>query len=125
MSQDGQAWPQMVILGGGLLVSVQAPWQSASVGVKVTHEPLWHHVPPSGAPQQCPSWLGSGTHTPLSHVLHSAQLWQAPAPVPQAASSSMWQMLSAQQPVEQRMLSQTQSPLTQRWPVSHDIVGPL
>jgi hypothetical protein len=52
-------------------------------------------------------------------VWPSPQAWQLPPPVPQAASSWMWQTPFWQQPVGQLTLSQTHASPSQRWPVSH------
>ena len=55
---------------------------------------------------------------PPPQLSGAVQVVQLPPLVPQAASSSMWQVPApSQQPVGQLVPSQTQAPPTQRWPL--------
>lgn len=62
--------------------------------------------------------FGGGAQTLLWQVLPPAQVVQAIPPVPQAESlDPPRQVVPSQQPVGQLVASQTQDPLTQRWPL--------
>lgn len=65
--------------------------------------------------------VGSHLHVPPPmHSCPKPQVVQLPPPVPQYAALGAWQVPPAsQQPLGQDAALQTQTPLTQAWPVAH------